>query len=124
MLNIPEIQLLSVIVLGFVIGAFFLDYFFKRPVLFSLVSGIAFFGVRYAVALTGFDVLNTGIIGNGILSALVMWVVYVACMMLGRYVTLRRWEVDEEDKTVPLPSYLTEPEEDDIIDVLSGSSSG
>ena len=90
MIDIPELQLIAVCFLGFVLGALFLPYFLKRPILFALVSGTSFFAIRYLVFVTSPEVTG-GIPGNGIASAAVMWVIYIAMMILGRVIVTRRW---------------------------------
>lgn len=92
MLDIPEIQLVSIVILGFILGALFLPFFIRRPIFFTLVAGLLFFTVRYLVTIERLDIPRDGApAGNGILSALVMWVIYVAMMVLGRVVMERRW---------------------------------
>lgn len=94
MIDIPELQLIAVCVLGFFLGAVFLPLFIRKPILFALLAGFAFFGIRYIVAVTAPTTpLAGGVIGNGIISAAIMWVIYISMMILGRVVIERRWGV-------------------------------
>lgn len=88
-MDIPEIQLIAVSFLGFVLGALFMTFFIGRPVLFALVAGISFFGIRFLAAIA--EGVGSGNPGNGILSGLVMWFVFVAAMLLGKAVMDRNW---------------------------------
>ncbi len=92
MIDIPELQLIAVIGMGFFLGVFALPHFSKRPVLFSLIAGILFFGIRFIPAYAVAQAAAPGTIpGNGIISAAVMWVVFIASMLLGDLIVRRNY---------------------------------
>lgn len=97
MIDIPELQLIAVCFLGFALGGLFLDYFIQRPILFALVAGMCFYGIRYIIAFFNFGPTVDGQpVGNGIASAMVMWTIYIAMMVMGKLVVEKRWgKLDE-----------------------------
>lgn len=84
--DVPEVQLIAVILLGFSMGYFFFDRLIAHPFTFTFLSGILFFGIRFIPAYLSLDAAKPGTIpGNGILSAAIMWVAFFGAMLLGRH---------------------------------------
>lgn len=90
-IDIPTTQLLSTVFFGFSIGAILLHSFLKRPLAFSLLSGLIFYIVRFVPAF--FGVADYNKVSDNILSGGIMWTVYICSMLLGYFVIKARFGV-------------------------------
>lgn len=111
-INIPALQLLAVFVTGFLIGGFFLPLWQKSPVVFTLCATMLFFFVRFIPAFFELDKQASGSIpGNGIVSAAIMYLIYVGMMQLGYVIIRNKFGTQNQDLTeIPTPAIMAELE--------------
>ena len=92
-IDIPEVQLMAVMILGLFSGWATWPYLKSHPFIWVLTGGLAFFAIRFVPAYMDIDVQGPHVIpGNGIISAAIMWVVFFACILLGHYISERRYD--------------------------------
>jgi len=93
MLDIPETQLLAVIASGFFLGWILVPRLIGHTIMFGLISGIVFYLIRFTVSITLHEQEGTNFaVGNGILSAMVMWFIFIGSMLVGDFVIRRQWD--------------------------------